>query len=99
MSYVGIWKSVDGMGEPVTLTFRKDGTFSRSRQFGTLTFVTSGRYKVDNRNFSFDQALEGFVGREPSPIEGVIKMPYRMRGAMLVFFPETSREQKFVLVQ
>lgn len=99
MSFVGTWQSLESAEDRVTIQFKPNGAFTRSRWFGKSELRTVGQYRVEPRQIVFDNIVEGIVGAEPTEVQGTIKVPYKFEGTALVFYPGSRREQKFVLVE
>jgi hypothetical protein len=97
--FTGTWQTVDSSDYPVKLVFRKDGSYYRSRVFGGYEWRTAGAYKVEARYIEFRPKFEGFMGRDESEVDAVLKAPYETRGAQLVLFPGTVNEERFAQVE
>ncbi len=98
-SFVGVWKTTESSPDAVKLVFREDGVFYRIRDFGDYEWRTAGKYRVEHRYILFESQVEGFIGRDPSDMDTILKAKYEVRGAQLVLFPGSSKEERFVQIE
>lgn len=94
----GIWRSVEGGEQAVILHLNEDGTFVRIGRIGDIAIKSGGFYSITPQTIDFKQKIKKYEQEEADVKEGeVLRVPYKIDGLTLVLYPESNREQRFLM--
>lgn len=96
---VGTWRTIGSQSPPITLELKDDGTFIRKTSFNGIEVKSGGHYTVDIKAIRFRLGIEQIGGRSVEKDAGTIGVPYELRRTTLVLYPNSSREESYLLIR
>ncbi|GIV02599.1 MAG: hypothetical protein KatS3mg015_1429 [Fimbriimonadales bacterium] len=94
----GLWRTKTDEGRIVLLELRSDGTYVRTASLDDVTFVSKGKWRIENRQIVFQEEREQ-VGPYSGDSQARIEVPFDVQQGALVLKPGTEFEERYLLIQ
>jgi hypothetical protein len=94
----GVWRMRDDDGRIVLLELRSDGTYVRIASLQDTTFVSKGKWKLENGKIIFLEEREQ-VGPYSGNSDARVEVPFQIHTGSLVLKPGTEFEERYILIQ